>query len=70
MCSVFASRGWHPLDLLDVSSPSASLHDQFPGKRIDLAVSASAYSRAFKGSASPVDAAELMQLIHALFTCE
>jgi hypothetical protein len=40
-----------------------------PGKRIDLSVSASAYARAFKGSASPVDAPELLQLVHALFSC-
>lgn len=40
-----------------------------PGKRIDLSISTSAYSRGFKGSASPVDAAELLQLVHALFTC-
>ncbi|KIY91688.1 hypothetical protein MNEG_16276 [Monoraphidium neglectum] len=45
------------------------LNDILAGKRIDLSVSASAYSRAFKGSASPGDAAELMQLVHALFTC-
>ena len=38
------------------------------GKRIDLSVAARAYHRAFSGSASPVDAAELLQLAHALFT--
>lgn len=57
---------------LGVHAGSQSTHPSpiHPGKRIDLSVSANAYSRAFKGSASPVDAPELMQLIHALFTCE
>lgn len=38
------------------------------GKRIDLSLSAGAYTRSLRGSASPADAAELLQLVHALFT--
>ena len=40
------------------------------GKRVDLALNVSAYSRSFQGEQSPVDLDTCFQLLYRLFTNE